>query len=130
VSTHAEWLDRQGKMLSTVAAPPQTHIVAIAPDNRQVAFARIGASGSNLLMPDQLLSDASIWLMDSTGAASRFSFTSEGATGPIWSRDRRETLFSSISNGAIVILRRADSGAAKERLGGTVPGTAGASLGD
>jgi eukaryotic-like serine/threonine-protein kinase len=130
VSTALEWFDRQGNALPTSPAPSQSHIVAIAPDGRQVAFTRIASGGSNSSMVDQVLRDADVWLMDSTGGTSRFSFTSGGATGPIWSRDGREILFTAIADGLIALFRRPSRGTERERLVGTIAGTSGLALGN
>jgi Tol biopolymer transport system component/tRNA A-37 threonylcarbamoyl transferase component Bud32 len=120
VSTAPAWFDREGKRLSALPAPSQTDIVAIAPDGRRVAFTRSTAGAS---VPD-------IWLMDSDGAPSRFSFTAGGATGPIWSRDGREMLFTSFEKGSFALFRRPASGTERERLAGVIPDTEGVVLGN
>src|SRR5205807_1905643 len=114
VSTAVEWFDRQGDPLSTPPVPSHTHVFAIAPDDRRVAFVRTDG----------------IWLMESTGATARFSFAASGATSPIWSHDGHDILFTSVSNGLLALFRRAANGTEKERLIGTIPGTTGASLGN
>ena len=119
VSTAPAWFDRQGNPLPALPSPSQTHTVAIAPDGRQVAFLRSAAGASN-----------DIWLMDSAGATARFSFTAGGATGPIWSRDGREMLFTSIEKGSIALFRRPTSGTERERLVGLIPDTEGTALGN
>ena len=107
VSTAPEWFDRKGNPLSTLPAPSQTHVFAISPDGRRVAFTR----------------QDGIWLMESTGATSRFSFTKAGATGPLWSPDGQNILFTSMSSGMLALFRRPFNGAEQERLVGTVPGS-------
>jgi eukaryotic-like serine/threonine-protein kinase len=130
VSTALEWFDREGNALRTLPAPSQSHIVAIAPEGRQVAYTRIAPGATNVSIVDQVLRDADIWLMDAAGGTSRFSFTPGGATGPIWSRDGREILFTSVSDGLIALFRRPTSGTERERLVGTVASTNGATLGN
>jgi len=127
VSTKPAWFDRQGNRLPALPAPSQTETVAIAPDGRQVAFTRTvaGASGAWMVVPNV----ADIWLMDSAGAPSRFSFTAGGAVGPIWSRDGREMLFTSFEKGSVALFRRPASGTERERLVCIIPDTEGAALG-
>jgi eukaryotic-like serine/threonine-protein kinase len=121
VSTAPAWFDRQGNPLPALATPSQAdHIVAIAPDGRQVAYTRSAAGASNV----------DIWLMDSDGTTSRFSFTAGGATEPIWSRDGREVLFTSFDKGKTALFRRPASGTERERLVGIIPDTEGSVLGN
>jgi serine/threonine protein kinase len=111
--TTPEWFDRRGNPLPTLPAPSQTHTFAISPDGRRVAFVRTDG----------------IWLMESTGAMSRFTFNNEGATTPIWSADGRDILFTSTLNGVLTLFRRASSGE-QERPVGTIPGTKGLTFGN
>jgi Tol biopolymer transport system component len=115
VSTTPEWFDREGNPLSTVPAPSQTHLFAIRPNGGRVAFVRSNG----------------IWLLEPTGALSRFSFTKEaGATGPIWSHDGQDILFTSVSNNLLALFRRPVSGTQPEQLLGTIPGTSGMQFGN
>jgi Tol biopolymer transport system component len=71
-----------------------------------------------------------VWLMESTGRTSRFTFTSGGATSPVWSADGREILFTSIADGMIAVFRQPTSGRERERLIAKVPGSDGLALGN
>jgi eukaryotic-like serine/threonine-protein kinase len=111
VATEPEWFDRQGNPVSTLPVPTHTHVFAISPDGHQVAFTRSTSASAT-----------TIWLMDGTGATSRFSFASAGATGPIWSSDGRTIYFTSATpDGRPVVMRRAASGGEREQVLGTLP---------
>ena len=119
VSTQAGWFDRKGTALTTVPAPAAAYNFAIAPNGRQVAYARPGAPA-----------DApSIWLMDPSGGTSRFSFASDGAARPIWAVNGQHVSFSSSAGENLVLLRRPVDGSDKETVVGTVPVTPGARAG-
>jgi eukaryotic-like serine/threonine-protein kinase len=114
VSTTYGWFDRKGDPLRAMTAPVEARTARISRDDRHVAY----ASGGN------------VWTMDDRGLAARFSFSSGGGTGPVWSWDGREILFTSVSGEGTTVLRRPTSGLQKERQIATVPGTAGMGLGN
>jgi Tol biopolymer transport system component len=124
VETAPEWFDRGGNALLTLPAPADTHIFAIQPGGTSVAFSRGEGTRRQAVAPP------SIWLMEPTGATSRISFTSAGATGPIWSANGRDILFTSTSDNRLALFRRAASGTEPQRLVGTLPGTTAAMSGN
>ena len=114
VSTELAWLDRQGNRLTTLPVPERAGNVAISPDGKRVAFTRPRSDEG---------SGPTILLMDASGAISRFSFASGGATRPIWSADGEHLFFTSFDGERPVLLRRVASAADKEQSVGTVPST-------
>ena len=114
VSTELAWLDRQGNRLTTLPVPEWAGNVAISPDGKRVAFTRPRSDEG---------SGPTIWLMDASGAISRFSFASGGATRPIWSADGEYLFFTSFDGKRPLLLRRVASAADKEQSVGTVPST-------
>jgi dipeptidyl aminopeptidase/acylaminoacyl peptidase len=120
VSTGWEWLDRLGNPLPAVPVPTTTFGgVRLAPADGRVAYvARQGES------------EPHVWLMESTGRTSRFTFAGGGASYPVWSRDAREILFTSIVDGVTAVFRQPTSGQERERLIAMLPGSAGIGLGE
>ena len=114
VSTELAWLDRQGNRLTTLPVPERAGNIAISPDGKRVAFTRPRSDEG---------SGPTIFLMDASGAISRFSFASGGATRPIWSADGEHLFFTSFDGERPVLLRRVASAADKEQSVGTVPST-------
>ena len=112
VSTELAWVDRQGNRLTTLPVPERAGNVAISREGKRVAFTR-PRSGEDS-RPD-------IYLMDASGATSRFSFASGGATRPIWSADGEHIFFTAFDGERLLLLRRVASAADKEQIVGTLP---------
>ena len=80
------WLDRSGKVLSSVGQPRQHYTVNLSPDGAKVAVnARDPKTGSS-----------DIWLIDVTrGTSSRLTTHSSSETYPVWSPDGSRIAFAS-----------------------------------
>jgi hypothetical protein len=105
--------------LPALPTPTDGGSVRIARANGRVAYIARGKG-----------SGQPVWLMDSTGQTSRFTFTSGGATAPIWSPDGREILFNSIVDGVTAVFRQQTSGLERERLIAKLPGSDRLALGN
>jgi len=72
------WLDRTGRMLSTISTPGDVNWPRIAPDGNSVAYARRDPQGVG---PD-------VWMYDlAHGTDSAFTFGFQGNAYPTWSPD-------------------------------------------
>jgi eukaryotic-like serine/threonine-protein kinase len=99
-SNQLTWLDRAGKPLGTLAEPNDYVIFRISPDGRRVA-----ASVGNPTRAD-------LWLIDvPRNVASRFTFTGNGHSDPVWSPDGRVLLFRAGNS----LFRKDASGAGDEQ---------------
>ena len=103
-----------GEPTGTLPVPERAITFAISPDGRKMAFTRpLSGEGSA----------STVWLMEASGATSRFSFAAGGATRPIWSADGEHIFFTSFDGERPILFRRAASAAEKEQSVGTVPNT-------
>src|SRR5262249_16512656 len=95
------WVDRTGKVLSSVGEPGRTFMFRLSPDERQVV--------------EQPLRDLNLWLFEATrGFPKLFTSGPSGQrTHPIWSPDGRTILFGLAGPGS-VIYRKAASGTGAE----------------
>ena len=79
------WVDRSGKVLSTVGQPGTYANLSLSPDGRQLAF----GSATSQTAPD-------IWGIDLTrNVSSRITFDPANDDTPIWTPDGRALLFAS-----------------------------------
>ncbi len=99
-SNQLTWLDRSGKSLGLLGEPNDYVIFRIAPDGRRVAAA-IGNP-----------TRADLWLLDiERNVASRFTFTGQAHSDPVWSPDSRTIVYRSRNS----IFRKESSGAGDEQ---------------
>ncbi len=78
------WLDREGRLLETVAAPEAYLQIALSPDGRRVAATIRHAEGQ-----------WDLWVIDSSrGVARRLTNDPTVESNPVWSSDGRELAFS------------------------------------
>jgi serine/threonine-protein kinase len=81
------WFDRQGKVLGQLGDPADyTGSLALSPDGTRVACERGTA-------------ESDIWLLDSRGVPSRFTFHPASDKYPVWSADGSRILFASNREG-------------------------------
>jgi serine/threonine protein kinase/Tol biopolymer transport system component len=100
-----KWLNRQGKVISQLGdladynGPP-----ALSPDGQHVASVR-----GSISPPD-------IWLIDSRGVASRFTFDPAADSYPLWSPDGSRIIFSSNRGGHYDLYQRPSNGIGEDAL--------------
>jgi serine/threonine protein kinase len=105
--TQLMWYDRQGKSIGAVGPVSTYSNPVISPDLRRIAVDRAEGPG----VPRD------IWIFDSRGVASRFTFDAAADSDPLWSPDGRVLVFSSSRGGGGVDLYQKDSsGTGKEEL--------------
>ena len=94
--TQLVWVDRTGKQAGVAASSGLYETVALSPDDKRLAFDRVGPSGSN-----------DVWLMElQRGITSRFTFQPPNNNVPVWSPDGRTVAFASSRNGGLDIYQR------------------------
>ena len=100
-NTRLVWLDRNGREVGTVDAPPgQWGQVAISPEGRRVCAEQSTTTGAT-----------DLWMIETErGTATRLTFGQGDNTNPLWMPDGRSILFSSTRNGRRDIFRRALDG--------------------
>ena len=106
-SNQLTWLDPEGKPLGTLAEPNDYVMFRISPDGNRVAAAIGGPTRADL------------WLLDiARNVATRFTFSRNGHSYPVWSPDGRTLMFR-FGNG---MFRKDSSGAGEEQR--VLPSTA------
>jgi len=96
------WFDQEGKDLGALGEAANIVEVALAPDLRRAAATIWTGSG----VPD-------LWLYDlARGVGTRFTFSPEGATAPVWSPDGRQVAYTDTENRIFV---KAADGASEPR---------------
>jgi dipeptidyl aminopeptidase/acylaminoacyl peptidase len=102
------WLDRQGRVLATVAEPGRYNSLALSPDGRRVAVSRTN--------PDHT-ANWDVWLLDvERNTSTRLTYDQVRATFPVWSADGSSVIFDSIHGGEFNLYLKLASGAGDERL--------------
>jgi len=104
------WMDRQGKVVGTFPTLGNYAGLDLSPDDQVVAVHRHddrNPGGNN----------GDIWLQDSRGRNSRFTFDASQENGaPVWSPDGSRIAFASFRSGKWGIYQKASNGVAKEEL--------------
>ena len=101
------WLDRSGKILSTIGAPDSAGLtfVELSPDGKHVAVSRTVNDNTD------------VWLSDaSRGVPTRFTFDAAADTYPAWSPDGNRVVFASTRRGPFNLYWKLSSGAGADEL--------------
>ena len=106
VSTAPRWVDRSGRAVAAAAPGSGANPFAISPTDGRVVYGERAGPGP--------VTPASLWMMDPSGATSRFSFNAGGAARPIWSPDGRQILYTANDEDRIVLFRRPADGGERE----------------
>src|SRR3984885_3851294 len=102
------WLDRQGKVLATVAEPGRYNSMALSPDGRRVAVSRTNPENTP---------NWDVWLLDvGRNTSTRLTYEQVRASSPVWSADGSSVIFDSIRGGDVNLYLKMASGAGDERL--------------
>ncbi len=102
------WLDRQGKVLATVAEPGRYNSVALSPDGRRVAVSRTNPENTP---------NWDVWLLDvGRNTSTRLTYEQVRATFPAWSADGSSVIFDSMREGNVNFYLKLASGAGDGRL--------------
>ena len=102
------WLDRQGKLLGTVAEPGGYNSMALSPDGRRVAVSRTNPENTP---------NWDVWLLDvGRNTSTRLTYEQVRATFPVWSADGSSVIFGSDHAGEVNLYLKLASGAGDERL--------------
>jgi eukaryotic-like serine/threonine-protein kinase len=100
------WLDREGKTVGTVGETGLYRTLSVSPDGKRVAVERTDPQTQN----------RDIWLMDASGATTRFTSDPGWDAFPTWSPDGRSIVFTSNRSGVYDLYRKSASGAGTEEL--------------
>jgi serine/threonine protein kinase len=99
------WLDRSGKIVSTVGAPGTYRDIELSPDGKHIALTR------------PINGNTDVWLIDAIrGVPTRFTFDASLDQRPIWSPDGRRVAFASNRSGVYNLYTKASNGAGAEEL--------------
>jgi Tol biopolymer transport system component len=103
------WLDRQGRLLGTVAEPGGYNSMALSPDGRWVAVSRTNPENTP---------NWDVWLLDlGRNTSTRLTYDDQvRATFPVWSADGSSLIFGSIREGENNLYLKLASGAGGDRL--------------
>jgi Tol biopolymer transport system component/predicted Ser/Thr protein kinase len=95
------WLDRNGRQVSDVGAPPDISHIWLAPDEKQIATDSAG----------------DVWFIDPRGVQSRITLTDSVENQPVWSHDGTSVIFSSSrDDGISKLYRKSSSGLGEDEL--------------
>lgn len=102
------WLDRQGKVVGTVAEPGRYNSMALSPDGRRVAVSRTNPENTP---------NWDVWLLDlGRNTSTRLTYDQVRATFPVWSADGSSVVFDAVRGGETNLYLKLASGAGDERL--------------
>jgi eukaryotic-like serine/threonine-protein kinase len=102
------WLDRQGRLLGTVAEPGGYNSMALSPDGRRVAASRTNSENTP---------NWDVWLIDvGRHTSTRLTYDQVRATFPVWSADGSSVIFGSIHENETNLYLKLASGAGDQRL--------------
>ena len=102
------WLDRQGRLLASVAEPGGYTSMALSPDGRRVAVSRTNPENTP---------NWDVWLLDvGRNTSTRLTYEEVRATFPVWSADGSSVIFGSVHGDKIGLYLKLASGAGDERL--------------
>jgi eukaryotic-like serine/threonine-protein kinase len=102
------WLDRQGRVLGTVAEPGRYNSLALSPDGRRVAVSRTNPESTP---------SWDVWLLDlGRNTSTRLTYDQVRATFPVWSADGSTVIFGSIHEGKTNLYLKLASGAGDQQL--------------
>jgi eukaryotic-like serine/threonine-protein kinase len=104
-----KWLDRQGKLLGTVAEPGGYSSMALSPDGTRVAVSRTNPENTP---------NWDVWLLDvERNTSTRLTYEQFRALFPVWSADGSSVIFGSVhGNDKVDLYHKLASGAGDERL--------------
>src|SRR5262249_44483573 len=99
------WLDRSGRIVSTVGAPGTFRDIELSPDGKRIALTR------------PINGNTDVWLIDAIrGGPTRFTFDASLDQRPIWSPDGKRVAFASNRSGVYNLYTKASNGAGTEEL--------------
>ena len=102
------WLDRQGRLLGTVAEPGGYNSMALSPDGRRVAVSRTNPENT---------ANWDVWLLDlGRNTSTRLTYDQVRAKFPVWSADGNSVIFDAIHEGEMNLYLKLASGAGDDRL--------------
>ena len=102
--TRLAWVNREGQTQGSGASAGVYDEMALSPDDKRVAFARPGESGTD------------VWLTDlDRRITSRFTFRPFNNV-PIWSPDGQQIVFASARDGLLDLYRRASDASSPDEL--------------
>ena len=98
------WMDRTGKQLGSAGPPGDYANFRLSPDEKSVAFNRLGAGQD-------------IWVLDiARGVPSRITFDAQTDNLPIWSHDGLRILWPSSRTGSFDLYVKPASGTGEDQL--------------
>ncbi len=103
--TQLAWVNRAGETQGSSAPAGAYQEMSLSPDEKRVAFARPGDTGTD------------VWLTDlDRRITSRFTFRPPLNNVPIWSSDGRQIVFASARDGFLNLYRRASDASSPDEL--------------
>ena len=106
-SSTLSWVDRAGKVVSTIGQPGQYLRGALSPDRRRFVVPVVEPATRNM---DLFMIDVE------RGISSRFTSDAANDNAPLWTHDGGSVIFSSNRKGALDLYIKSAGGAAPERV--------------
>jgi Tol biopolymer transport system component len=101
------WLDRQGRVLSTVADPGHYSSIALSPNGTRVAVCRNASENT---------ANSDVWLLDlGRNTTTRLTYDQVRTTAPVWSADGSGVIFDSVDKGEINFYLKLASGSGDQQ---------------